>query len=122
MAIVVLDNKYPKELIVMRKPSNRSVAQKFRQCGVGSEFLIVVGAVYKRNVPLPQTATVRVERTFHTEHDLTFEGSLDGKRVSPTKRFLNYDIRNGLWTYVKEEKRRIVLRGEPRVVTHIEIV
>lgn len=59
---------------------------------------------------------------FHTEHELNFEVSLEGKNIKPAKRFLNYDIRTGLWIYAKEEKQGIFTRGEPRVVTHIEIV
>ncbi|MBI5817314.1 MAG: hypothetical protein HZB09_02715 [Candidatus Yonathbacteria bacterium] len=82
----------------------------FRQCGIGSKFLITVGPVWKTKLPPRNTwkteeIIVRVAETFHTPYSLTFRVFFFKQGIRCDGRYLDFDISKNLWTYTKEKKR-----------------
>jgi len=111
----------------VQKISHRSTAERFRRCKPGSKFLITIGPVWRTNLPpynewKTEKIIVRVAGTLHTQQSLTFKVFFfrRGKRCG--ERYLDFDILKNLWTYTKDEKRKHLTRGDPRIVIYIEIV
>jgi hypothetical protein len=123
----------------MKKRSNLLVADQFRRCKEGSTFLVTIGPVYKKaslshDVRQFSKVFVRVSQTHHTQHALTFEVFLV-RKARHGRRYLDFDIHQGIWTYVRDQNRWSRLkkmfpgadspecwRGDPRVVTDIKVV